>query len=878
MNTCPACRSAVPDDAKVCPSCGAARASTPSSAEATRALHATSASAPPPRSVHGRFEPGHRLGERYRIVGLLGRGGMGEVYRADDLELGQSVALKFLPERLANDPIELDRFRREVRVARDVAHPNVCRTYDIATEGAHVFLVMEYVDGEDLASVIRRLGRPSTDKAVEIARQLCLGLGAAHEAGILHRDLKPANIMIDGRGRVRITDFGLAGLAEELAEDRSIAGTPAYMAPEQLRDGVVSTASEVYSLGLILYEVFTGKRVFDTHNVQELKRLHSESRISSPSSIVTDLDPTVERVLLRCLDPDPSRRPQSSYAVLAALPGGDPLAAALAAGETPSPELVADAGEQGVVTPRVAVPVIVVTIALFLGYAYFAGNAVRGLERSPAELSVLADQTYSAVVGDELPRFEGGGFFRPVPDSLNFDPTYRDAIYFWKTWSPRGLTSDAFHSEFLDADRLQKLEAGDAGVVLDRHGDLRAFRRVLAGADFEPGTPDPGPIFEVMDLDPADYEGGADPDRPGEFTWTRRQGEGPTSLHALYRGASLLQLTSTFPPVDMAPLFLSTSPFDPMPFLATLLFLGGPVLLGAFLAWRNLRAGRGDRRGATVFAAVVFVGYIIQSVLATSIDSMPTSLVVSRLIAETPVGHALYHAVMVWIQYLAIEPYMRRVRPTALVSWARMVARRWSDPILGRDVLAGLFLGAVVAAVEAIAGRVLFATDGTSSPVEVLGSSQLLGLGGTAEGLAWWAYAIAFSAPAVMQMLVLYLLFVLVFRRDAVAIVVIILLVVVMGGVMASPLPFWFGAVLGLTMGGSMVVAVMRFGVLAGVTLMLTLLLRGSSVWALEPAAWYGPLALMTPLLVAALTIWAGKTALGERASLKTLLGEEPTA
>jgi hypothetical protein len=174
---------------------------------------------------HGRFEPGERLGSRYRIVARLGEGGMGEVYRADDLELGQSVALKFLPERVAADESWLRRFRNEVRTARQIAHPNVCRIYDIGEQAGHVFLSMEYVDGEDLSGVLRRLGRPSREKAIEIARQICLGLAAAHDNMVLHRDLKPANIMIDGRGRVRITDFGLAGfLAWAVISGLSIAG------------------------------------------------------------------------------------------------------------------------------------------------------------------------------------------------------------------------------------------------------------------------------------------------------------------------------------------------------------------------------------------------------------------------------------------------------------------------------------------------------------------------------------------------------------------------------------------------------------------------------------------------------------------------------
>src|SRR4029453_325 len=146
-------------------------------------------------SLHGRFDPGTRLGSRSRIVGLLGKGGMGEVYRADDLELNQPVALKFLPPRIHAGGAELDRLRAEVRIARGISHPNVCRTYDISSQDSQVFVVMEYIDGEDLASVLRRLGRPSRDKAVEIARQICLGLAAAHEGGIIHRDLKPANIM-----------------------------------------------------------------------------------------------------------------------------------------------------------------------------------------------------------------------------------------------------------------------------------------------------------------------------------------------------------------------------------------------------------------------------------------------------------------------------------------------------------------------------------------------------------------------------------------------------------------------------------------------------------------------------------------------------------
>jgi serine/threonine-protein kinase len=195
-----------------------------------------------------RFVSGTILADRYRIVGLLGKGGMGEVYRADDLKLSQPVALKFLPDRHLSDGAALARFHREVRVARQVSHKNVCRVYDIGEIDGRHYLSMEFIKGEELSSLLRRIGRLPNDKALQIARQICAGLSAAHDNGILHRDLKPANIMIDAEGNARITDFGLAGLVEEIREDEMAAGTPAYMAPEQFdRDARQSAATSIRS-------------------------------------------------------------------------------------------------------------------------------------------------------------------------------------------------------------------------------------------------------------------------------------------------------------------------------------------------------------------------------------------------------------------------------------------------------------------------------------------------------------------------------------------------------------------------------------------------------------------------------------------------------
>ena len=236
---------------------------------------------------------------------------MGEVYRADDLKLAQPVALKFLPRSVATEPAALARFHNEVRVARQVSHPNVCRIYDLSEADGQHFLSMEYIDGEDLSSLLRRIGRLPADKAVQSARQLCAGLAAAHDLGVLHRDLKPANVMLDGRGTAKIMDFGLADFAEQIRYD-DIAGTPAYMAPEQLAGGPATISSDLYALGLVLFEMFTGAPAFAAGSAADRARASRDSAPPTPSQARPDIDPAVERVIVRCLERDPARRPPSA--------------------------------------------------------------------------------------------------------------------------------------------------------------------------------------------------------------------------------------------------------------------------------------------------------------------------------------------------------------------------------------------------------------------------------------------------------------------------------------------------------------------------------------------------------------------------------------
>src|SRR6185437_10342671 len=402
MARCKSCGSEVLSMARFCSSCGATlpciyvptmvsdqtalsleerpRATTPAATAPAKSVHSSIKSSHSASSsallTAGRFLPGSLLAERYRIVALLGRGGMGEVYRADDLTLGQPVALKFLPEEAAENPGLLERFRGEVRISRKVSHPNVCRVYDVGEVDGQTFFTMEYVDGEDLASLLRRIGRLPHDQAIDIARQLCVGLAAAHAKGVLHRDLKPANIMLDGRGQAVITDFGLAALTDQAQGAELRSGTPAYMAPEQLAGKEVTERSDIYSLGLVLYEIFTGKRAFSAESLGELLQSRTSATVSRPSSFVKDIDPLVERVILRCLEGDPANRPASALAVAAALPGGDPLAAALAAGETPSPQMVAAAGQIEGMKPKAALFCIAgCVLALIVSLALMGRNS-----------------------------------------------------------------------------------------------------------------------------------------------------------------------------------------------------------------------------------------------------------------------------------------------------------------------------------------------------------------------------------------------------------------------------------------------------------------------------------------------------------------------
>jgi len=633
---------------------------------------------------------------------------MGEVYRADDLGLGQSVALKFLPERVAADESWLRRFRNEVRTARQVAHPNLCRIYDIGQEDGHVFLSMEYIDGEDLSSVLRRLGRPTREKAVEIARQICLGLAAAHENNVLHRDLKPANIMIDGRGRVRITDFGLAGFLDDLEGAEARAGTPAYMAPEQLVHGRVSARSDIYSLGLILYELFTGRSAFDTNDVEELKRRHSSGSVSTPSSISDEIDLAVERIVMRCLERDPAQRPQSVYQVLAALPGGDPLAAALAAGELPSPELVANARDAGGLRPAVAVALLISTLVSITINYFISTETTVMPEQSPARLSVVAEQVMETLGFDDLPRYSVSGYDvnlgwvrspHKSPMSadqireLGWPPRYR----YWRRWSDATfLPSDMHFPEQFTIDGPTDDPDRTATVALDSTG--RLIELIVPPGFVEPGAAttddiDWLPLFECAHLDPAEAERVTSDAKPHIYCDAVVAWRVKTSAEARGTVTVLTGAVNAHPNYfeyvglgeAMMPDHADWQEGRGIRRLCRLLF----DVLMALLAVRNLRTGRADRRNA--MRCALFVGglYTLMEIVSISVGGSDPVVRVLQLMNQRAAGHILIHIIHVWVYYLAIEPYVRRIWPRMLIGLVRVLSGRWRDPAIGREVLIG---------------------------------------------------------------------------------------------------------------------------------------------------------------------------------------------
>ncbi len=889
MPQCPTCLSEVSEASRFCSSCGSPVPAPSEVADLTTGIAV--AALPPARAGSsssvdvGGFAPGAVLANRYRIVGLLGRGGMGEVYRADDLKLGQAVALKFLPKDLQGDPVRRERFFAEVRIARQVSHPNMCRVYDIGEfEGRH-FLSMEYVDGEDLASLLKRIGHLPSQKALDIARQLCAGLAAAHDKGVLHRDLKPANIMLDGHGRVRITDFGLAVGIDYAREAGHISGTPAYMAPEQLAGEPASVRSDIYALGLVLYELCTGKRAFTAVTIAELRQQKERETPIAPSELSRDVDPIVERVIHRCIERDPRNRPGSVLQVVAALPGGDPLAAALAAGETPSPEMVAAASTgEGLQAPTawalLAAAVILIVGSLLVRHQVSLARFVP-MQKPPEAMIERAHSILQAAGYTKLPGDSGWGMGvdksylehlrKQDASSRRWNSLGPDALFFWYRESPRTLVNENILETGITPSEPPMTYSGEVRVVLNAGGNLKELTAVppqkvegqapaSVRADWPALIREAG--FDPASLVPADPQWTPDFHADATAAWVQPNGG---SNAARIEAGSFRGMPVEFQVIRpwMKPSRMTEPQMSASAQVNDAFGLGFLTLLvvgGAVLARRNLRLGRGDRRGATRLAATVICLNVVSWLLSEKhvASSGELYLAIGMFGVASVVGSLL------WIVYVALEPYVRRNWPTLLVAWTRLLAGRYRDPLVGRDVLVGVCVGLVVlqesALLQALPGWV-----GLAPNVLPL-SPALHGAGAVISNLLGNVASSTFISSAF-----LFLVFLgrLVLRKQMLAVAILALLLVG-PSVMSSEYP-WLTLPSSFFGNAVMLLAITRGGLVTGVSASVAFSCVAGFPDPFPLGAWYSPAALAGPATLLALAAFAFYASLGGRPALGRL-------
>jgi eukaryotic-like serine/threonine-protein kinase len=320
---------------------------------------------------------GHQIGGRYRIIQRLGGGGMGVVYQAEDMLLGRDVAIKVLRTHLAEDESFRHRFEREGRSAAGLSHPNIVQVYDVGETPEGVpYLVMEYVSGPTLEKILRERGALPEREAVDIAAQVAAALAEAHRRGVVHRDIKPLNILVRPDGTVKVADFGIARAQSgaTLVNTGTIVGSAHYVSPEQARGGYVDEKTDVYSLGVVLYEMLTGRTPFQGDTAVAVALKHLQEEVPAPSALA-NVSRRLESVVLRALEKDPARRYPSANAILADLEALRPsLDRASDGGRRRS---VPPPGQTSLWVPIVAAAIVVlVGVAAFLYTHYVAPQAV----------------------------------------------------------------------------------------------------------------------------------------------------------------------------------------------------------------------------------------------------------------------------------------------------------------------------------------------------------------------------------------------------------------------------------------------------------------------------------------------------------------------
>lgn len=814
----------------------------------------------------GQFLAGTILAGRYRIIGLLGKGGMGEVYKADDIKLSQTVALKFLPDKMEKEPAALERFHSEVRIARQVSHANVCRVFDIGEVDGRHFLSMEFIDGDDLSSLLKRIGRLPSERAIEIGRQLCVGLSAIHHAGILHRDFKPANVIIDGKGKARITDFGIAGIEEEISKNELRIGTPAYMSPEQISGKDVSQRSDIYALGLVLYEIFTGKQAFTAESIPELIRKHQSETPTNPSDHVKGIDPLVEGVIFQCLEKDPNERPPTALHVAMALPGGNPLQVAMEAGQTPSPEMVAASPKKGALKPAVALACLIGAIAL-LGFCMYASMKITPHNRipftkSPEVLSERANEIIRKLGYTDAP-VDAQYYFNYDYAYFNHLRQTQEAWMDISTSQPLVVVfeerqSPYYMSTLMEGDGDTFLEpqtiSGMRSIRLDTRGRMVEFSAVppdfTSDANIRDKT-DWTPVFTASELDPAKF-------RETEPRWTppvafdtRAAWEGflpdhpeiPLRVEAAAFQGKVVFFKLIYPwTKGIAEPGEVITARDWIGIFVYMGILVGILVTAIFLAWRNSKSGSSDRKGAFKLGLAVLI-FTFCGIFFGMPHAPAFFPELERFLSALREG--LRNAAFTWLLYLALEPIVRRNWPELVVSWNRLLAGDWRDPLVGRDVLIGVLTGVAhfsLIYIAKLTERFFYKEFSvTTFPVNQSLSGfrfSIASILGNAGGGMWAGF---------MFVCFLVILF-LIFRRRLYAGLVLFVLMATVEILFFATSLAYLPATLAISV--LMSVLIYRFGLVATVTSMFVFLSISNTLFTLNLSAWHAGSMFLTVLVI----------------------------
>ncbi len=768
---------------------------------------------------------------------------------------------------------------------------------------------MEYVEGTDLDRLMRVRKNLTFNEKRTIIEVVADTIGHAHrQFDLIHRDIKPSNVLVaisrpDDpilQSHIKLTDFGIARV---LSLDQRVTmssgmvmGTVQYMAPEQFAGKGASIRSDIYALGLIFYELYTGRKAFTAPTTAELRAMKESATPTAPSEIAREIDPIVERVILRCMEKDPRQRPASVAQVAAALPGGDPLAAAIAAGETPSPEMVAASGSTEGLKPWVAWACLAFVIVGIIAAAFLVGQVLLyrrvEIENSPEVMAAGAREILMKAGYPQRPvdsvfglsiDWEYLSYVRENDRTAGrWDSIPSSVIGFWYRQSPRSLVhrlAPRYMGWGIGAQYLPLTFSGESIVELDARGRLMSFQVIPPERDEsadESRMPDWTLLFEAAGLDPAQWTAAAPGWNPPLYADSRTAWTGihpdrsdvPMRIEAAaHRGKPVFwRLIAPWNrPSRMAP--SSPSLEEKAGYLLGIILVIAMALAGAFFARRNLRLGRGDRRGAARLAYLVLIlfsaSWIVGEHHVPELEEFSLFLMF--------LSWSLLVAGFLWLLYIALEPFVRRRWPGALVSWSRLFAGNFRDPLVGRDLLAGCVAGVGLCLLECLGYR-LASRIGIPEAPFTLGGPEMLSLLGTRALLE-----VILSRPilslfwALATLFLLFLLRVLLRREWVAALAFILVLTVSMGLGSDSPITWIFYALKYAVVCFLLV----RFGLLANTAHYAVYFILFFFPITPQLSAWYAGTGIAGVVLILAFTAYAFHTSLGGRPMFRASLLED---